>query len=123
MTDETRFCWCGTTYQPDGLCAQGHPRADAERQQRDRCERHALAAELDGRRAHLPAAAVPGIDDLSVADLDPSFEAIREPEPVGVAQRVEILDHVGRRIVVVRESHLEDGLVHSRDRFRRDPRE
>ena len=88
----------------------------------DRLERR-LLAEPHGGGAHHRAAGVAVVDDLPVLDFDPRAEPVREAEAVGGAQALEVFDHVGRRVVVVRDADLEGQLGHARHRLRRDPRD
>ena len=80
-------------------------------------------ADRNSGGAHQASALVARVDDVAVDDLDPSDELIGEAKPVGGAERLEILDHVGGRIVVVGEPRPEDRLVQPGDRLGRDPAE
>ena len=82
-----------------------------------------LLAEAHCRRPHHRAAGVAVVDDRAALDFYPRAQTVREAEPVGRAQALEVVDHVGRRVVVVRDSHLERQLRHARHSFRRDPRD
>jgi hypothetical protein len=91
--------------------------------QRHRFERGAQVREAHSGRAHHPATRVPRVDDSAVVDLGPRREVVREPELAVGAQLFEVVEFVGRRVVVVREAALERALQHgARDRLGRDPR-
>ena len=69
------------------------------------------------------AAGVACVDDLAaVVDLDPGAQLVGLPEAVGVAQRFQLVEAVGRWAVVARDPELERQLRHALDRLRRDPR-
>ena len=84
----------GTPVRPPAVCVkrtQPSPLTGLRRDvgQADRLERARHRAELDGRRAHQPAAALPEVGDAPlVVDLDPGLEDVGEAEAVGVAQRL-----------------------------------
>jgi len=63
---------------------------------------------------------VPG-DVPVVVNVDPRAQMVGEPKPVRRAQRIQVVDLVGRRFVVVGDAHLERQLGHSLHRFGRDP--
>ena len=62
--------------------------------------------------------------DAPVLDLDPGAQLVGESEGVGLAQRLEVVDHLGQRRVVVGDAHVECQLggqpLH---RLRGDPRD
>jgi hypothetical protein len=62
-------------------------------------------------------------DDSAVVDLDPRPELVREPEPVGRAEGLEIVDPVRRRFVVVGHPEVEGELHGAAHRLGRDPGE
>jgi hypothetical protein len=73
-----------------------------------------LRTELERRRAHEAAAAVTGVDDPAVLDLDLPGRQIRLAEAVGVPQPAQIAgaQAIGRRLVVVADAELERQLRH-----------
>ena len=80
-----------------------------------------LGADGDRGGAHQATTLVAGVDDRAVDHVDPTDEVVREPEPVGGPQRLQIAEFVGRWIVVVGEARSEDRLVEAGHGFRRDP--
>jgi hypothetical protein len=78
-------------------------------------------AELDAGDADAALAGVALVDDLAVIDLDPGLELVRLAEEIVLVQRLEVVDPVGRRFVVVGDAHLERHLRHARDRLGRNP--
>src|SRR5208282_1335878 len=76
----------------------------------------------DGGRAHHAAAVVAAAGDGSRAvHLNPGPQHVREPELVGGAQRLDVVDPVRRRVVVVREPGVEGHAGSPGDGFRRNP--
>ena len=68
----------------------------------------ATGTELDGGAAHQPASVAPEVRDASRAvHLHPCPQHVCEAEAVGGAQRLQILDHLGRRLVVVGHARIE----------------
>ena len=63
----------------------------------------------------MPATRLAVLGDAAVLDVDPCPELVGEAEAIGVAQRVEGVDVVGRRVVVMGDAHLERHLGHSLD--------
>ena len=60
-------------------------------------------------------------DDPSVLDLDERPELVRLAEPIRPAKLLEVVELVGRRLVVVGHAHLERDLREAGDGLRRDP--
>ena len=89
----------------DRMAGRGHVRVEVG--ERDRLEDRLAAADLQGGRSDLAAAGLTEVDDPPVLDLDPGSQLVREAKAVGPAQLVEVVDHVGRRLVVVRNPDLE----------------
>jgi hypothetical protein len=58
---------------------------------------------------------------LAVVELDPRPQFVRLAEGVRLTKRLEVLELVRRRVVVVGDAHLERKLRHARDRFGRNP--
>ena len=70
----------------------------------------------------LPELAVP--DDAAVLHVDPRPQLVGEAERVGLAERVEVVDGLRERGVVVRDPHLEGNPgAGSLDGLRRYPRD
>ncbi len=90
----------------------------------DGLERRPQLGQAHGGGAHEPAAGAAGVDDLAVLDLDPRLEPVGEAEPTLGPPLVEVVDDVGRGVVVAGdpgvERALQDGTGH---RLRRDPRD
>ena len=112
-----------------GRLGEAHPAVPdlgvvLERRQRDGRDAQLLGAELDPRDADVPAAHVPvALDRAVVAELDEALELVRLAEEVRLAHRVEILDLVGRRIVVVGHAHRERKLGEPLDGLGGNPRD
>ena len=73
--------------------------------ERNRREGHALHAEPDRRRADLTT-----VDDPAAVDLDPRAQMVGEPKAIRLLERRQRIDVIRRRIVVVRQAHLERDL-------------
>ena len=65
----------------------------------------------------VPAAGVPGAGDAAILDLDPGREVVGEPEPFGRVQLFQVLEHIRRRVIVVRRASGKPGPEQSGDRF------
>ena len=61
------------------------------------------------------------VDDLVVLDLDPRFQLVRLTEEVGAVHRLEVVDPVRGRIVVVGDAERERQLRQPFDRLGRNP--
>jgi hypothetical protein len=61
------------------------------------------------------------VDDAVVLDLDPGRELVGEPEPVGGPQGLEVVDGVGRWVVIVGDPGLERQLGQAADGLGGDP--
>ncbi len=64
-------------------------------------------AEPQGRAADLAAAGMAVADDAAVLDLDPGAQLVGEPEAVGGLERLQVLEHLGGRGVVVGDAEAE----------------
>src|SRR5439155_17287428 len=84
---------------------------------------HLLRSELEPGQSDAPATRVPVVDDLAVLDLDPALQLVRLAEEIGPVHRVDVVDAVWRRSVVVGDADCERELRQSLDRLRRDPRD
>ena len=78
-------------------------------------------ADADRRRADVPLPQVAVPDDPSILDLDERPKLVGLAEPIGLPKLLEILEVVGRGLVVVGDTHLEGDLREPSDRFRWDP--
>ena len=63
------------------------------------------------------------IGDAAVFYVDVGPQLVGEPEAVVLAHLVEVVEHVGKRLVVVGCAHLEGELGHPLDRLGGDPRD
>jgi hypothetical protein len=70
-----------------------------------------------------PPSGLPVAEDPSVLDVDPCSELVGEPESIGGAERLQILEDVRWGLVVVSDPEVEGDLQHALNRFRRDPRD
>ena len=117
-------------------CRQAHPSAhgldEADRRRRHlgfrpdvrqvhRREADRARADADGRRADVALAQVAVADDPAIFHVDEGSKLVRLPEPIGTAKLLEILDPIGRGLVVVGHTHLERDLREAGDGVRRDP--
>ncbi len=90
--------------------------------QADRRERQAQGTQADRGGAHHPASfGAVGEHPAIVAEIGPDAKDIGEPEPVGAAQRLQVVDVSGGRFVVVGDPGVEHRAGVPLDRFRRDP--
>jgi hypothetical protein len=90
--------------------------------QRDRLKDVADRPQLHGRRADHAPAGVAGVDDApGPVDLDRDGQPIRESEAIGVAQRLQVVDRVGRRLIVVGDARVEGQASHPFDGLGGDP--
>jgi hypothetical protein len=64
---------------------------------------------------------MPVPDDPSVLDVDVRPELVRLAKPIRPAKLLEVLELIGRRLVVVGDAHLERDLREAGDGLRRDP--
>ena len=95
-----------------------------DRRQRDRGDAQLSRAELEARYADVPSAQVAAICDVAlVAELDERPQLVGLAERVCLPQRVEILDHARRRVVVVGDADREREFRQALDGLRRDPRD
>ena len=85
--------------------------------------RIAAGPEPNGRRTDAAPAEVALPDDPAVLDLDVRSELVGLAEAVGGAERLEVVDAVGRWLVVVGDTHVERDPGHALDGLRRDPRD
>jgi hypothetical protein len=61
------------------------------------------------------------IDDLAAFDLEPRFQLVRFTEEVGSVHRLDLVDPIRRRVVVVSDAEREWELRQPLNRFRRNP--
>jgi hypothetical protein len=61
------------------------------------------------------------IDDLAAFDLEPRFQLVRFTEEVGSVHRLDLVDPIRRRIVVMGDPERERQLRQPLDSFRRNP--
>jgi hypothetical protein len=87
----------------------------------DGCKSELALPELDPGNPDVAAAGIAVERRLAVLELDPRAQFVRLAEGVRLAKRLEILQLVGRRVVVVGDPHLERELRHARDRLGRNP--
>jgi hypothetical protein len=78
---------------------------------------------METRRADPASTCVTVVDDAPVLDLHPRPKVVREPKGARGMEPLEVVDDVGRRLVVVADPKLEGELGDAFDRLRRDPRE
>jgi len=110
----------------DGL-GEAHPaiallRIPAQSGQQRVLERVPQGAQPDGGVPDQAATAVAAAIDLAPrADLDPAAQEVGEPEFVTRPQRLEVVDLIRRRIVVVGESTVEGHPGTAGHSFGRDP--
>ena len=83
---------------------------------------HTDAGDADVAAARVAEAHDPAAPVAVVLDLDVGAELVGEAEAVRHPQRLEVLDDVGGRFVVMEDAHLERHLCQAGDRFGRDPR-
>lgn len=62
------------------------------------------------------------VHDLAVLHLDERMQVVRLAEGVGLGHRLEVIDDVGWRLVVMGDAHRERNLGQPFYGFRRDPR-
>ena len=60
-------------------------------------------------------------DDLAAVDLDEALELVGQPDPPGGQQRLQVVELVGRRIVVLGGAHVEVEPLAPLDAVQRDP--
>lgn len=75
----------------------------------------------DGRGADVALPEMPVPDDPSVVNFDERPELVRLAKPIRPAKLLEVLQLVGRRLVVVGHAHLEGDLREAGNGLRRDP--
>jgi hypothetical protein len=78
-------------------------------------------ADTDGRSADVALPQVPGVDDPAVLDLDERPQLVGLAEAIRRPEVLEVLEDVGRWLVVVGDAQFERDLRRSSDRLRRDP--
>jgi hypothetical protein len=76
-----------------------------------RGEGQVARAEPQGGAADQAAAGVAMADDAAVLDLDPGAQLVGEPEAVGRLERLQVLQHLGGRRVVVGDAETERQLA------------
>jgi hypothetical protein len=92
--------------------------------QGDRFELLVEAGHGHGGGAHQPTPRVPvSGDGTAGVGLHPGREDVGEPEAVGLPQRLDVLDDIGGRLVVVGESGVEGHPGTTPHGLRRDPRQ
>ena len=95
-----------------------------DRRQRDRGDAQLSRAELEAGDADVPSAQVAAVCDRALAtELDERPQLVGLAERVRLPQRVEILDHARRRVVVVGDANRERELRQALDGLRWDPRD
>jgi hypothetical protein len=116
----------GTRASAGGLF-EAHPAVadlglDLDRRQRDGSHAQLLRADLDPRHAEVAGPEMSGIRDRAVVcHLDVRPQLVGLTERIGFAHRIEVLDHVRRRVVVVGDAHRERDLREPLDGFGRNP--
>src|SRR5919108_1318249 len=83
--------------------------------------REVLAAQAKRRGSDVPPSGLSVADDPAVLYVDPRSELVREPEAIGGAERLQIVEDVRRWLVMVSHPQGEGHLQHALDRLRRDP--
>ena len=66
---------------------------------------------------------MPEVKDLAVLDFDPRLQLVRLAEEISPVHRVDVVDAIGRRGVVMGNAERERKLRQPFDRLRRDPRD
>ena len=77
--------------------------------QLDGREPHRGGPDLDRRRADVALAEMPGVHDPAVVDLDERPQLVGLAEPVARPERLEIVEPVRRRLVVMGEPESRTG--------------
>jgi hypothetical protein len=88
---------------------------------RDGGDRDLLRAEIQPGQADPSAARVSEVDDLAVFDLEPGLQLVRFSEEIGAVHRLDVVDAIGRRRVVVGDAEGERELWQTFDRLRGNP--
>ena len=76
----------------------------------DRRDADLARAELDLRDAEVATSEVAVVHDLAVLHLDERVQLVRLAERVGLGHRLEVVDDLRRRLVVVGDAHRERNL-------------
>ena len=112
--------------QPAGGLAEPHPAVAGLRVGVEVGQGHGREPDLGGvggprGRADLPLAGLAGGDDGAVADLDEGPELVGQPDPPGGQQRRQVVELVGRRVVVLGGADVESEPLATLDAVQGDP--